>query len=352
MSFRILTNLTVVLFVALVTYDVEAQTDSVKSQIQALKESATTDPVAARKLGLIYLSGKQVPQDVTRGIGYLEQAVKLGDVDSARFLLKSYQDPKSKYYSPVKAAEMRKVLGSHPDSALGPDTKTAEPTIPKYSRLERWQPESLPTGRPRSGGSGFAVNANGVFITNFHVIAGCNRIVVIYNGMRANARLIGASETDDLAALQVSGKTSIYLPLRKTPVSLGESVTVAGYPIGITDEDSMAMKLSEGIVARLVDKSVLQMSASVSSGNSGGPVVDKSGSVVGVSVIKIAAGAREKGPAIGDDYNFAVRAERVHDLLKDMREDHQLSSKTKSAIDTEVMAKVLQQATAQIFCYR
>lgn len=352
MRLKPLLNLILVLLIGVAWVSHPVLADELREQIQALKESAKSDPVAARKLGLLLIAGKRVPQDVAAGLGYLEQAAKLGDTESAKLLLKTYQNPKSKYHSPAKAAEIKKELGYQPESVSSRDPKAAKSGELIFSRLEKWPPESLPTERPNSGGSGFAVNANGVFITNFHVLAGCKRVVVQYNGMRGNARLIGVSESDDLAALQVSGKTSIFLPLRETPVVLGEPVTVAGYPVGLTEADEMAMKLSEGIVARLVDKSVLQMSASVSSGNSGGPVVDRSGSVVGVSVWKIAAGRRKDGPSVGDDYNFAVRAHRVRGLLTDIREDYQLRSKLKSAIDTEVMAKVLQQATAQVLCYR
>jgi S1-C subfamily serine protease len=321
----------------------------VREQIQALKESAKSDPVAARKLGLLLIAGKRVPQDVTAGFGYLEQAAKLGDVESAKLLLKSYQNPKSRYYSPTKAAEVKKLLGYQPElSGTESFEGAGSPVSPVYPRQEKWPAESLPTTAPKAGGSGFAVNPDGVFISNFHVVEGCKGIVVSYNGMRANAKLVGMSEKDDLAALKVQGKTAIFLPVRKTPISLGEPVTVSGYPVG---PNSSSMKLSEGIIARLINDRVFQMSASVSSGNSGGPVVDRTGSLVGISVGKHAAG-EESGAVVGDDYNFAIRVERLHALLGDIREEYVSKPKLKSSIDAELMAKVLQQATANVLCYR
>lgn len=323
--------------------------DEVRDQVQALRESAKSDPVAARKLGLLLISGKRLPQDVAAGFGYLEQAAKLGDTESARLLLKTYQDSRSKYYSPAKAAEIKKLLGYQQESpASGGSSGGSTPLSPIYPRLERWPTESLPTTSPKAGGSGFAVNPDGVFVSNFHVVEGCKGIVVSYNGMRANAKLVGMSEKDDIAALKVQGKTAIFLPVRKTPIALGESVTVAGYPVG---PNGSSMKLSEGIIARLINERVFQMSASVSSGNSGGPVVDRMGSLVGISVGKHAAG-EEKGTVVGDDYNFAIRVERLHALLGDIREEYVSKPKLKSSIDAEVMAKVLQQATAHVLCYR
>jgi serine protease Do len=129
---------------------------------------------------------------------------------------------------------------------------------------------------------------------------------------------------------------------------LAESVTVAGYPVG---PNGSSMKLSEGIIARLINDRIFQMSASVSSGNSGGPVVDRTGSLVGISVGKRAAG-KEEGAVLGDDYNFAIRVERLHALLGDIREEYVSKPKLKSSIEAEVMAKVLQQATAHVLCYR
>lgn len=323
--------------------------DEMREQIQALKESAKSDPVAARRLGLLLIAGKRVPQDVTAGLGYLEQAAKLGDVESAKLLIRSYKNPKSKFYSPTKAAEIGGLVGYQPElSGAGRSEKAGSPLSPVYPRQEKWPAESLPTTAPKAGGSGFAVNPDGIFISNFHVVEGCNGIVVSYNGMRANAKLVGMSEKDDIAALKVQGKTAIFLPLRKTPIALGEPVTVAGYPVG---PNRASMKLSEGIIARLINDRVFQMSASVSSGNSGGPVVDRTGSLVGISVGKHAAG-EEQGTVVGDDYNFAIRVEQLHALLGDIREEYVSKPKLKSSVDAVVLAKVLQQATAHVLCYR
>lgn len=333
----------------------QAQAKVSNEQLGALMESAKSDPVAARKVGLLLIAGKLVPQDVAGGFRYLEQAARLGDTESGRLLLKSYQDPRSKFYSPTKATEIRQLIGEtgEPTTLEGGSRNRAEESDPKFGPIERWPTESLPTERAKGFGSGFAINTKGVFITNFHVIDRCARVVVLYNGMRANARVIGVSEGDDLAALQVNGKTPIFLPIRRTPVGLGEGLTVAGYPWGIDDDkDGMALKLSQGIVARFINEEVLQMSASVSSGNSGGPVVDKSGSVVGVAVGKIPAGMSKDGARLGDDYNFAIRPEKLLAFVARLREEHLLKNRTKSVIDTEVIARVLQQASSKVFCYR
>lgn len=351
MPIRLIIHLIFSCFLILLVLSPCASASEGVNRIQALKESAQSDPVAARTLGLLLIAGRGVAQDVKAGFSYLERAAKLGDAESARLLLRSYENPDSKYYAPTKAAELREQLGISARSS--PENSPQAPHVappPVFGKFERWPAESLPNERPKSGGSSFAVNANGVFVTNFHVVSDCGRIVVSYNGMRGIARLIGTQEYEDLAVLKVAGKTPVYLSLRDSPVVLGEPVTVAGYSVGI-GQDSASMKLSQGIVARLINQSLLQMSASVSSGNSGGPVVDRSGKLVGVSVGKIPAGQEDRGH-FGDDYNFAIRSERLGVLLRDIREDFFLLPKNSLTIETEVMARVLQQATARILCYR
>ncbi len=319
-----------------------------QSRAEGRDSSAEIEPEDARKLGLRYLRGDGVPKNINEGIRYLETAAEGGDIESAKFLYRSFSNPKSSFYSPEKASRLREIL----QGELASENKEA--SSPVYSRQKKWPLQDLPKRSPFSGGSGFAVNTNGLFITNFHVIQGCKQVVVVYNGMRAYGRMVGVSETDDLAALKVDGQTAVFLPIRKGSISLGESVAVAGYPVGVMKDgsDGVSMKLSEGIIARVLDASLIQMSASVSSGNSGGPVVDKEGSLIGVSVAKVPAGAARRGAAYGDDYNFAVRSDRVGAFLSNLREEFFARNRSSREIDTELVAKVLQQATAHILCYR
>ena len=310
--------------------------------------SVEIEPEEARKLGLRYLRGDGVPKNINEGVRYLEKAAEGGDMKSAKFLYRSFSNPKSPFYSPEKATRLKVML----EGERGSERKVT--SLPSYSRQKKWTFQDLPKRSPSSGGSGFAVNANGLFITNFHVVQGCKQVVVVYNGMRAYGKMVGVSEVDDLAALKVDGQTAVFLPIRKGAISLGESVAVAGYPVGVMEDgsDGVSMKLSEGIIARVLDASLIQMSASVSSGNSGGPVVDKEGSLIGVSVAKIPAGAARRGAAYGDDYNFAVRSDKVEAFLSNLREEFFARNRSSREIDTELVAKVLQQATAHILCYR
>ena len=152
------------------------------------------------------------------------------------------------------------------------------------------------TGRPTGLGSGFRV-ASGRVVTNAHVIAGASRIEMFDNteqllGSAGFAEVV--STTVDLAILPRLGTRSAQLRMAATLPRVGERVVVIGAPEGLTNT------VSDGLVSaiRSIDGRVLlQISAPISPGSSGGPVLNTRGEVIGVSVSIL----RE-----GQNLNFAV----------------------------------------------
>jgi hypothetical protein len=138
-------------------------------------------------------------------------------------------------------------------------------------------------GQPLCIGSGFFISSD-VVATNAHVIEGAGG---------GTAKLVGVSQTfpiegilaidhhSDLALVKVSSNAPA-LPLSKDPVpSVGDNVFVIGNPLGL--EGTFSPGIVSGIRASGAD-SLIQMTAPISPGSSGGPVLDSSGSVVGVAV--------------------------------------------------------------------
>jgi hypothetical protein len=137
-------------------------------------------------------------------------------------------------------------------------------------------------GQPLSLGSGFYVS-NGIVATNAHVIegaySGTARVVGGSNGLQ----ILGTIAFDghsDLALLKVNGSApSLHLGLSTDPV-VGDQVYVVGNPLGLEGT------FSEGIVSgvrHLDADSILQMTAPISPGSSGGPVMDSTGAVIGIA---------------------------------------------------------------------
>jgi S1-C subfamily serine protease len=312
-----------------------------KLTLQQLEQKALEDPKVARELGIRYLQGQGVIQDKKKGVMWLERAAHQGDVIAARMLYRSFNNPKSEFYDLKKSKEIEP-LAQLPESKpipneKGPDRQGQSPDQP------RWPKENLPRVEAKGRGSGFAINRNGNFITNFHVVQGCHVVVVEYQGMRARANLVALSEDDDLAVLEVPGKTEHYLPIRNVAAKLGEEVRVAGFPEGL-------IKISQGIVGSVLGDSLVQVSASVSSGNSGGPLVDSGGAVIGVVVGKLPAGAA-KDRLRGDDYNFAIAAKKLKSLLVSSKIEH-FGIDSVRPLSAEVSARLLDKISAQVLCYR
>lgn len=188
--------------------------------------------------------------------------------------------------------------------------------------------EAPPTEGGREGtegtstvGSGFVVSSAGMVLTNAHVVSGCDVIrVTTAGGERRTASLAAADPQSDLALVRSSGYVPLVARFRVgRPVRLAEEIVALGYPLhGLL---ASGVNVSTGTVSALAgianDSTKLQISAPVQPGNSGGPVLDMSGAVVGIVVAKLDAIKMAK--AIGDipqNVNFAIKADVARIFLE------------------------------------
>lgn len=180
-----------------------------------------------------------------------------------------------------------------------PQTATAQ-DIPRVVAAARGAVVLLKTfdrdGMLLGLGSGFRI-AGGRFVTNAHVVAGASRVEVFDEsgtllGVARTADMLSTSV--DLAILPSAGPRAPYLSLAGASPAIGEHVIVIGAPEGLTNT------VSDGIVSarrKIGARQLLQISAPISPGSSGGPVLNSKGQVVGVSESIL----RE-----GQNLNFAV----------------------------------------------
>lgn len=135
-------------------------------------------------------------------------------------------------------------------------------------------------------GTGFFVHENGVVVTNEHVVQGCKSIDIQGDGTHAKAEIIGKDVKNDLALLEanvIPGALAVFrranLPLQKN-----DRIVLVGYPGGqqlVTREGRFIAPTGP-----LGEPHWLQFSDSAAKGNSGGPLLDSSGQVIGVVVAK------------------------------------------------------------------
>jgi S1-C subfamily serine protease len=209
----------------------------------------------------------------------------------------------------------------------------------------------VPRPLANSSGSGIIL-AKGTVITNQHVVANCARVQVVQNGQIYPASVKKRDVKADLALLEVPALPAVAYPSLRRRALNGEGVMVAGYPLsGLLSSD---MIVTDGIVNALSgisnDSSLLQISAPVQPGNSGGPLIDKSGALLGVVVSKL--NALKAAASTGDlpqNVNFAIKPE----VLRLFLESENLSVNAVdggSRLETEVLAERARGFTLKIEC--
>ena len=174
-------------------------------------------------------------------------------------------------------------------------------------------------------GSGFIVRADGVIVTNAHVVAGANSIsVAMRDGTTYPARLLGKDETNDLAVLKIDAKGLPIAPLGQSDdLIIGEWVIAIGNPYGFllgNSEPSVTVGVISGTGRNLVARSqgsaiyvdMIQTDASINPGNSGGPLVNALGDIVGMNSSIFSP----SGGSIG--LGFAIPVNRVKHVTEDL----------------------------------
>ncbi len=186
------------------------------------------------------------------------------------------------------------------------------------------QPVSSPPEQPEphttSSGTGIFVTNEGHLITNAHVVKDCLDIQVgVGQGTFEAGKLVAKDPTNDLALLKVNAKPARVAALR-FGARQGENVEAFGYPL--SQVLATSGNFTTGIVTALAgigdDSRFYQISAPVQPGNSGGPLLDESGNLIGVVSSKLDFIAEIKNAGdIPQNVNFAIKASVVANFLQD-----------------------------------
>ncbi len=170
---------------------------------------------------------------------------------------------------------------------------------------------SVLDGNDRSYGSGTLLREDGVVVTNHHVVRGARRVSVSIPGFGVRrARVVAVDPDRDLALLKVPGRQLPSLPLTRRPVQAGDDVIAIGSPMGL------AHTVTKGIISstRRIREGVdyLQTDVSVNPGNSGGPLLNDAGEIVGINTFIL----RESEEVALTGLNFAVAAPYVREMAE------------------------------------
>lgn len=175
-----------------------------------------------------------------------------------------------------------------------------------------------------ASGSGFIISKDGYIVTNNHVIDGADDITVsLFDGSSYEAELVGAYASNDIALLKVEADNLPCVTIGDSSrLAVGDEVAAIGNPLG-----QLTFSLTVGYVSAL-DRSIntdgtpinmLQTDAAINSGNSGGPLFDMSGRVVGITTAKAASNSYSSGASV-EGIGFAIPINDVVDVINDLQE--------------------------------
>lgn len=204
-----------------------------------------------------------------------------------------------------------------------------------------------------SSGTGFAVTPDGWILTNAHVVQDCGRIEVKGRGDAADPRI---DEINDLAVVKITASEPLKpLAFRELPTRLGEDIVAVGYPLATLLADSV--KITTGNVNALAgihnDTRYIQISTPIQPGNSGGPVVDRNGYLLGIASATLSKKTADGIGITAQNVNFAVRASVAELFMQSQGLVDQAADLTENPtlLSTADLADRVSPSVFQIRCY-
>ena len=201
-------------------------------------------------------------------------------------------------------------------------------------------------------GTAFFISDEGHLITNHHVVNYCNITKVNYFGKTGTAKILAYDRVNDLALLETDIIPKDKFDISNRDPKLLDDIYVAGYPFG--KAVSSSVKVTKGVVSALAGSqdnyALVQIDAAIQPGNSGGPIVNTSGNVVGVAVAKLDfKDAMESYGVIPENTNFGIKSS----ILKNFTSANSIknSEEEPKEVSTEVLGEKIQNATAYVGCW-
>ena len=194
-------------------------------------------------------------------------------------------------------------------------------------------------------GSGFVMDKAGHIVTNYHVVAGARSVEVSFsNSDNMRAKVVGSDPSTDLAVLQIDARSRALTPLafgNSDRVRVGDSVVAIGNPLGydrsVTAGIVSAVQRAISAPNQFPIDHVIQTDAPINHGNSGGPLIDSRGAVIGVNA-QIATGDSGSDGNIGIGFAIPINTVRtvVAQLIKKGKVEHAFIGITAKPVTAEI----------------
>ena len=211
-------------------------------------------------------------------------------------------------------------------------------------------PERIPRQAIKSLGSGFLISSDGFILTNEHVINNASEIVVVLSdGSTHNAEIVGSDYITDIALIKIEGNNYKYIRFGDSEdVIIGEWVIALGNPFGLFEINSKPT-VTVGVVSAVdrdfgrqsnerVYQDMIQTDAAINQGNSGGPLVNSLGEVIGMNTF-IYTGSNYNTGSIG--LGFALPSNHIIRVVKDLREHGEVNRRFRTGLEVEDISPIV-----------
>jgi S1-C subfamily serine protease len=344
--------------------------------------------IAQGRLGMLLAMGRGVAQDEAQAVSWWRRGAAQGDADSqgrlgiacydgagvpvdkplsyqwlllaaaqpgpSQFRYQRFRDRVEQELNAAQrtaAEEAARRFVAQPGMPTTPVAPPQGPLAGTPAGVDGGQPSGPPVAQLPGNGTAFVV-APGRLLTAWHVVRDCRRLAVDGGG---NVAVLASEPANDLALLAAPGLRREPAPLRTDGASVGETATVAGYPLArLLGSFSIAPGIVSSLAGMQGDSRMLQFSASAQPGHSGGPVVDGQGQVLGMVVGALDAQkvARIAG-ATPQNVNFALAAPVMAAFLSAQGvQFHGVQGSPATALALPEVARRAQNYTLLIECWR
>ncbi len=204
---------------------------------------------------------------------------------------------------------------------VGPAVVTVINTMPEQQFFGFFGESNVQ--QPKASGSGVVISPQGYIVTNNHVVDGYQTLDVVFaDGTQVPAKLIGADSFSDLAVIKVDAPVPAVAQFGNSDqLQIGESVIAIGNPLG-----DFKNTVTEGVISglgRTLDvesgsayEQMIQTDAAINQGNSGGPLVNMAGQVVGINTAIVRGNSSSS--AVAEGLGFAIPSATVSDIASQL----------------------------------
>lgn len=295
---------------------------------------------AQNDLGAAYESGDGVAQDSAEAVKWYRKAANQGLAEAQCNLGWMYEEGKVVPKDEIEALAWWNIAAASSGSRHGEAVKHRDALelalgrqmslLAQQRSKELLKDIEAAKDRPRdstavnsstskSSGSGAIISAQGTILTAAHVVRNATRLTVLTAKGTCEAKLLRIDEANDLAIVKIDGPTFVPLPVAPSrQVRLGQSVSTIGFPN--TSFQGFSPKVTRGEISSVNgfgdDPRGWQISVPVQPGNSGGPLLDENGNLIGVVVSKLGLKAAQATGDIPQNVNYAVKSAYALALLE------------------------------------